>query len=288
MSRNPTFIQDDGLHRYRTEIPNLIDDLDLSPYAYRLYGRIKRVAGDSGVCWEGMRGLARSCKMGVATAHRARKELIEQGLIRVAEGKKAGDADEIRVVDVWLRNMSKFSPKDAEQAKEFLQNGRSTQEHKKEHIEEEHKESLSNERPKKAELSPTPVAKPRRLKVDDNGAEALWDELLADDANAELLRRFANLRAELNQSGGIKVATIWRQVGEKYAAAKAKLSSAALGHGLSEALSREKSDIRYALAVARSYQPEEERTKRSPRSAQARRRAARKHPVAADYDEEGY
>jgi hypothetical protein len=38
-------IFDEGdLRKYRTEIPNIVDDLALSPHAYRLYGHMKRSA----------------------------------------------------------------------------------------------------------------------------------------------------------------------------------------------------------------------------------------------------
>ena len=59
---------DEGdLRKYRHEIPNIVDDLGLSPHAYRLYGHMKRVCGasPSGRCYQGTRTLAKHCKMSV-------------------------------------------------------------------------------------------------------------------------------------------------------------------------------------------------------------------------------
>jgi hypothetical protein len=49
--------------RYFTIIPNMVDDLGLSPYAYRLYGHFRRVAGEAGECWQSTATLAETCKM---------------------------------------------------------------------------------------------------------------------------------------------------------------------------------------------------------------------------------
>lgn len=98
-------------HKYRVEVPNVVDDMDLSVYAFRLYARIKRVAGDKGYCREGTRELAERCRMGAASVSRAKDELIEAGLITVATFK---GKDEIRVVNIWRHNFETFAPPDSE------------------------------------------------------------------------------------------------------------------------------------------------------------------------------
>lgn len=109
---------------------------------------------------------------------------------------------------------------------------------------------------KEKEGTDVPSKNPKKLKVKDEEAEDRWSELVEDDENGDLLRDFADFRASKNKRGEIKLATLWRQVGAEYSAAKKKLNHAALRHGLREALRREKSDIRYALAVARNCEPE--------------------------------
>lgn len=94
-------------HKYRIETPNVVDDMDLSVYAFRLYVRVKRVAGDRGYCREGTRELAQHCKMSPASVSRAKAELLAAGLITVRPFK---GTDEIRVVNIWRRNYETFAP----------------------------------------------------------------------------------------------------------------------------------------------------------------------------------
>jgi hypothetical protein len=112
-----TLVDEGDERKYRTELPNFIDDLGLSVYAYRLYGYVKRRAGaKGGVCNEGLRGIARECGMSLATASKARKELLELGLIRVhvetvrsgAEGKP-GKYDLISISDIWSLNKAYYA-----------------------------------------------------------------------------------------------------------------------------------------------------------------------------------
>jgi hypothetical protein len=96
--------------KYRIEIPNIVDDMDLSVYAFRLYAHIKRVAGEDGQCWQGSKTLATACKMSVGKVSDAKNELIAAGLIAVVPGEwNKGKSDEIRVVDVWDKNLETFS-----------------------------------------------------------------------------------------------------------------------------------------------------------------------------------
>lgn len=88
-------------------IPNLVDDAGLSVFAYRLYGHLRRVAGDEGACWKSVRTLAKVCKMSPASVMKARKELLRHELIECqARVNQYGGRDliEIRIVDVWGEN----------------------------------------------------------------------------------------------------------------------------------------------------------------------------------------
>ena len=99
-----------GLYNYYSQIPNLVDDMNLSVYAYRLYGHLKRVAGEDGLCWQSTQTLAESCGMSVGSISKYKKELVDRKLIKIE--KKSGDNgayDEITITDIWLKNMSAYS-----------------------------------------------------------------------------------------------------------------------------------------------------------------------------------
>jgi hypothetical protein len=86
---DPTRVVDAGdLRLYRTEIPNLIDDMNLSVYAFRLYVHLKRVAGASneGACWQSTRTLATHCGMSASKVSESKQELVDAGLIEIEPG----------------------------------------------------------------------------------------------------------------------------------------------------------------------------------------------------------
>lgn len=104
----PGHRDDNSRHHYRTEIPNLIDEMELSVYAFRLYARLKRVAGDSGQCWESTRTLADACKMSVGQVCKAKQELSDAKLIRL-ERREHKKTDLISIEDVWRHNFARFA-----------------------------------------------------------------------------------------------------------------------------------------------------------------------------------
>jgi len=98
-------------HIYRIEIPNLIDDMDLHPFALRLYVHIKRRSGDNGECFENSNNLAKACHMSTGTVSKAKRELVDHGLIQIVEKgiPKYGKRNHhIVVVDVWEKNYAKY------------------------------------------------------------------------------------------------------------------------------------------------------------------------------------
>jgi len=106
-------VRDEGdLRKYYTTIPNIIDDMDLSVYAYRLYGHLKRVAGDAGQCWQSTETLAKACGMGWATVSRAKTELVGKELIIIEQVKNpqgGKDFHNITITDVWEKNTIKYA-----------------------------------------------------------------------------------------------------------------------------------------------------------------------------------
>jgi hypothetical protein len=93
-------------HKYRTEIPNSIDDMGLSPFEIALYVHVKRRAGDNGVCNENCRELAQATRMSAGQVSTAKRELVERGLIKV---RKLKGRDVISVCDIWQQNLEHFS-----------------------------------------------------------------------------------------------------------------------------------------------------------------------------------
>lgn len=113
MNDKDTQVIDAGdLRKYRTEIPNSIDDMGLSVYAYRLYGHLKRVAGDSGKCWQSTATLAQACNMSAASVSRAKKELEGRLIdIEIIPGEHGEfDYHIITIRDIWAENFSTYSP----------------------------------------------------------------------------------------------------------------------------------------------------------------------------------
>jgi len=110
-------VRDDGdLHRYRTEIPNIIFRLGLTPYELTLYAHLKQTAGDGGQCWKSTGTLARETGMSAGTISKAkdgltesRPELAGKSLIAVRKepGHNGGKPRHyITLTDVWPENMT--------------------------------------------------------------------------------------------------------------------------------------------------------------------------------------
>jgi len=106
-----------SLHRYRTELPNLIADSDLSVYAFRLYVHLKRRAGDDGACWEGTRAIAAACRMSMGQVSKAKQELLDKHLIeKTTRTTRGGQVDQITIVDLWPENFRKYSKEDTDES----------------------------------------------------------------------------------------------------------------------------------------------------------------------------
>jgi hypothetical protein len=108
---DPTRVVDAGdLRLYRTEIPNLIDDMSLSVYAFRLYVHLKRVAGASneGACWQSTRTLATHCGMSASKVSESKQELVDAGLIEIEPGDRT-KSDTMTIVNVWPQNFAKYT-----------------------------------------------------------------------------------------------------------------------------------------------------------------------------------
>lgn len=105
---------DSKVRWFRTEIPNMLDDADLSPHAYRLYGHIKRVAGDDGECNENTRHLAVKCQMSIGQISKAKRELFERGFIHLGRGDFGRDV--MKPSNIWQQNYETYASSPEEQS----------------------------------------------------------------------------------------------------------------------------------------------------------------------------
>src|SRR5712692_1516447 len=64
-------------------IPAALDDLGLDVYAFRVYCRIARRAGDGGTCFESIPKMAKALGLWQKTVTRAVKELRDRRLVKV-------------------------------------------------------------------------------------------------------------------------------------------------------------------------------------------------------------
>jgi hypothetical protein len=106
---------DSSDRKYFTMIPNLVDDLSLSPFAFRLYCHFKRVAGENGQCWQSTRTLAEQCLMSVHAISDAKRELLEQELIEIKALKTPNggrDYHQVTIIDIWHRNLDHAEEQD--------------------------------------------------------------------------------------------------------------------------------------------------------------------------------
>ena len=104
--------------RYRMELPNLLDDLDLSPHAFRLFCHLKRVcgAGATGVSWQSTKTLAVACRMSAGAVSAAKKELLQprpelNGKSLISITRHGNSSDRIHIVDIWDENAQAFDSK---------------------------------------------------------------------------------------------------------------------------------------------------------------------------------
>lgn len=111
---HPSFqIAEDGPdHKYRTEIPNIVFDLDLTPIEFKVYCQIKKIAGDEGACWYSMKNLSDQCKCSERSVQYAIEKLqqifpIGKPLIQITHRKKkdgSADTSVLHVINIWPEN----------------------------------------------------------------------------------------------------------------------------------------------------------------------------------------
>jgi hypothetical protein len=94
--------------KYFTMLPNVVDDLGLSVYAFRLYCHIRRVTGEDGKCWQSTETLAKASGMSVHAVVDAKRELAAANLVTITTVKRPGGGRAFHVItirDIWERNL---------------------------------------------------------------------------------------------------------------------------------------------------------------------------------------
>jgi hypothetical protein len=162
------------LKKYRTEIPNMIFDIGLTPYEVALYGHLKRVCGaeKGGKCWKSVSTLSRETGMSAGRVSEARAELARRGLIHMRQPKGPGTGVTVTIVDIWPQNMVRYSaegnPSQYEGGLHNMKGNPSRGETKKEPLEEEpiknhSKTPKSKEKPRSTSASARQRESERRV-----------------------------------------------------------------------------------------------------------------------------
>lgn len=102
-------IQDLGsLHHYRTEIPNIIFQMNLDPWVFKAYCVFKMTAGDRSACFKSNSTLSNEIGCSIPTLIKLKGELAELGLITIQKRHHENGGslpDLIQIVDIWGQNM---------------------------------------------------------------------------------------------------------------------------------------------------------------------------------------
>jgi hypothetical protein len=144
-------------HHFRTEMPNIIFDIQLDPFTIAVYGHLKRVAGDNGYCWKSYKKIAESCMMSETKVKECMKILSEVNLflnsplVKIQERFKSDgskDSNLITIIPIWRLNVEFFrsggggSPENPGVGRQKTGGG-SPQSYKEEPYKKEHKEETT-------------------------------------------------------------------------------------------------------------------------------------------------
>jgi hypothetical protein len=92
--------------KYFWQTANIVDDLDISPIAFRLYSRLVRISSLHAVDVS-TRALAKACRVSMGSISNAKVELVEAVLISITKrpSGRGEDYDEIHILDITARNI---------------------------------------------------------------------------------------------------------------------------------------------------------------------------------------
>lgn len=103
------YIDKSGDKNYFAMIPHYITNHSTA-YEQSLYLQMKRVAGETGVCWASPTFLGKRMKASANTVKKYRQKLIDRGWIKKIGERKIGKTGqtigEYEIVDLWKLNMN--------------------------------------------------------------------------------------------------------------------------------------------------------------------------------------
>lgn len=247
------------LRKYRTEIPNIVLEMGLTPDALALYIHLKRTAGQDDECRKGTRRLSQDTGISTGRISEARAELEEHKLINVERPKNPSKPIVVTIVDVWEENFRHFADKKRVQS---VNTTRSDTEQRKEPLEEVKKPS-ANAEVKEAGAS---SRKSKVKGLSEFEAERFWRDLLKTDPHGPMLKNLAQLLAEENKTGEVAITRVWRELGERYERDRMKwpLTDEAWAYGFEQAIVNGAPNIGYVLKTARRYRPERNKVQPPP------------------------
>jgi hypothetical protein len=117
-----TVVLEEGKREWFSQIPNLVCEMNLTPYEMTAYIYFKKIAGDHGACWKHSTRLAEDMRMSTGSLSKAKQGLVRKGLIVIQpitepitiqghELKPQGrgkPAHLIRIIDIWELNKQVF------------------------------------------------------------------------------------------------------------------------------------------------------------------------------------
>ncbi len=151
-------MQQETPRKWFTSIPNIVDEMDLTPHEFRLYAHIRRVIGEvDGVCWKSTKTLAKACRMSTGSVSNAKKTLVEKKLIAIQKKPNSGhDSHDVIVLDIWTQNQARYLElKAAKDQRSSNERQRSPGETKKNPVRKENTEDSD-------ESSPAPEKRTRK------------------------------------------------------------------------------------------------------------------------------
>lgn len=113
MKNDPFKIIDkSGDRKYFTIIPNYIVNHS-TVYEQAIYLYMKRVAGETGTCWESPISIAKKLDISATTVRKYQKALVQRGWIeKVGVAGKTKPTIEYKIVDLWQLNAKYYAQKE--------------------------------------------------------------------------------------------------------------------------------------------------------------------------------
>ncbi len=250
------------LRKYRTEIPNLVLELGVSPYALALYVHLKRTAGQDGACYKGTRRLAEDTGISVGKISDARKELEEAGLIEVQRFENRRKSAEVTCNDIWLKNFQHFAERSPHEHKNAEvcsphERERSPHEQRNKPIEEVRDTNVSPRRDNADALPPTGLEKKKKaFNQKQERAREEYEAIVASSKLGRKLSLFVESAAQKrNRGGSLRFTTKLKDYGKPFLEALDSLPADALVFGLDAAVRNKAKTFPYVIAAAEGYDP---------------------------------